>query len=96
MASEPANPKLWQMVITQARARFATYPSPGASHWVHDQYVKHGGKFIDTSEVTKRKKAMIAARRHQLENQRAHYNDDKKSSNGQSSVKKSDKTKGKK
>jgi hypothetical protein len=42
---EPANPKLWQLVVAQARAKFATYPSPAASHWVHKEYVQKGGTF---------------------------------------------------
>ena len=58
MAQQPSNPKLWQMIITQARARFATYPSPAASHWVHDQYVKSGGKFYDPAEINRRKQAL--------------------------------------
>ena len=58
MAQQPTNPKLWQMIISQARARFATYPSPGASHWVHDQYVKSGGKFYDPAEVNRKKEAV--------------------------------------
>lgn len=57
MAQQPTNPKLWQMIISQARARFATYPSPAASHWVHDQYTKSGGKFFDPAEVNRRKEA---------------------------------------
>jgi hypothetical protein len=44
------------MIIMQAKARFATYPSPGASHWVHDQYIKHGGQFAEVSENTRQKK----------------------------------------
>lgn len=57
MAQQPSNPKLWQMLVTQAKARFATYPSPGASHWVHDQYVKSGGKFYDPAEVNRQREA---------------------------------------
>lgn len=57
MAQQPTNPKLWQMIISQARARFATYPSPAASHWVHDQYTKSGGKFFDPAEINRRKVA---------------------------------------
>jgi hypothetical protein len=59
VAQEPTNPKLWQMIIVQARAKFATYPSPGASHWVHEEYIKHGGQFEETSEYTKRKKQIL-------------------------------------
>lgn len=43
---KPANPKLWHAITLQARARFATYPSPAAAHWVHSQYVLKGGQFI--------------------------------------------------
>jgi hypothetical protein len=42
------------MVITQAKARFATYPSPGASHWVHAEYIRKGGQFKEVSEETRR------------------------------------------
>jgi hypothetical protein len=52
MAQIPANPKLWAMIVAQARAKFATYPSPGASHWVHKEYVNHGGHFREGSSDT--------------------------------------------
>lgn len=58
MAQVPTNATLWHMVVTQAKAKYATYPSPGASHWVHKRYVELGGKFEDTSETTRRKKLM--------------------------------------
>ena len=58
---EPTNQRLWQMIIMQAKARFAKYPSPGASHWVHDQYIKHGGQFATVSEETRQQKM---ARKH--------------------------------
>jgi len=44
---EPANPKMWNMYVAQAKARFRVYPSPTASSWVHAQYVQAGGKFVD-------------------------------------------------
>lgn len=44
--SEPLNPKLWRMVIEQAKRKFNVYPSPAASHWVHSEYEKHGGRFV--------------------------------------------------
>lgn len=50
----PTNPNLWQMVITQAKARFMKYPSPGASHWVHSEYKRKGGQFKEVSEETRR------------------------------------------
>jgi len=52
----PTNQRLWSMIIMQAKARFSKYPSPGASHWVHDQYIKHGGQFATVSEETRQKK----------------------------------------
>lgn len=43
----PANPKLWNMQVAQAKARFRVYPSPAAAHWVHSHYSQLGGKFVD-------------------------------------------------
>ena len=66
----PANPKMWNMYVAQAKARFRTFPSPTASSWVRSQYVKAGGKFVDkqsevdprfrdyADEAMKKKKAM--------------------------------------
>jgi hypothetical protein len=76
MAQVPANPKMYAMFVAQAKAKYATYPSPGASHWVHSQYEKHGGRFVETSEKTKaeklakqrfeaKKKAILARKRKQ-------------------------------
>lgn len=50
MAEKPANLKLWQMIIAQAKAKYSTYPNPAASHWVHTKYEQSGGKFINTSD----------------------------------------------
>lgn len=77
-SQEPANPKLWEMIIIQAKAKFATYPSPGASHWVHEQYVQHGGKFIESSAATKRKKELIRAYKNKVLAKKANYKDDEK------------------
>lgn len=77
MAQEPANPKLWQMIIIQAKAKFATYPSPGASHWVHEQYIQHGGKFIENSEATKRKKELLKKYKKKIQDKRSRYEDEK-------------------
>ena len=46
----PANPRLWNMVTTQAKSRFPKYPSPAAAHWVHSKYVQMGGKFVDSKK----------------------------------------------
>jgi len=77
MAQKPANQKLWDMTIVQAKARFATYPSPGASHWVHKQYVEHGGRFIESSEETKKKKMLVRMYKERVANRLAHAKDEK-------------------
>jgi len=43
----PANPKLWNMYVAQAKSRFRVYPSPAAAHWVHGHYAQSGGSFVD-------------------------------------------------
>lgn len=52
---KPGNPKLWAMVVAQARAKYHPYPSAGASHWVHSEYIKHGGHFLGTSDKESKK-----------------------------------------
>lgn len=42
----PANPKLWNMMVAQAKSRFRVYPSPAAAHWVHSHYSQLGGQFV--------------------------------------------------
>lgn len=46
----PANPKLWNMYVAQAKAKFRVYPSPAAAHWVHSHYSMVGGKFVDSEK----------------------------------------------
>ena len=31
----PANPKMYNSIVVQAKSKFAKYPSPAAAHWVH-------------------------------------------------------------
>ena len=51
----PANPKLWNMFVAQAKSRFRVYPSPAAAHWVHLHYAQVGGKFVNKeSEIDPR------------------------------------------
>ena len=45
-----ANPRLWNMITTQAKTRFPKYPSPAAAHWVHTRYAQMGGKFVDSKK----------------------------------------------
>jgi hypothetical protein len=65
MASKPANPKMWAMIVAQAKAKYSNYPNPGASHWVHKTYVEHGGRFIETTEADR--KMGIAKKKHERE-----------------------------
>lgn len=72
MADVPTNQKLWGMVVFQAKAKYHTYPSPGASNWVHKRYVELGGKFEETSEKTAREKAVEAMKERLLKEKMAH------------------------
>lgn len=42
----PANPRLFNMIATQAKTKFPKYPSPAAAHWVRSRYTQMGGKFV--------------------------------------------------
>lgn len=75
MAQIPTNPKLWQLVVLQAKARFVKYPSPAASHWVHRHYEEEGGRFEDSSIQTRRKE--IASRQFENAKKAKHGNKDK-------------------
>ena len=44
----PQNPRLWAMLQNEARQRFDTYPSIPASKWIHNEYVKRGGIFVES------------------------------------------------
>lgn len=46
----PANPKLYNMITTQAKTRFPKYPSPAAAHWVHSKYLQMGGRFVGSEK----------------------------------------------
>ena len=65
---KPANPKLYAMIVAQARAKYSNYPNPGASAWVHKKYVQSGGQFIETNEATRAK--TMAKRKHEKEQER--------------------------
>ena len=55
--SVPANPKLWHTFVLQAKAKFPKYPSLPASKWVHQEYVKHGGRFVSEATLHQAKHA---------------------------------------
>ena len=46
----PANQKLWNMYVSQAKARYHVWPSPTAAKWVHDHYAQSGGRFVDSQK----------------------------------------------
>lgn len=47
----PANPKMYNMLVAQAKTRFRVYPSPAAAHWVHSHYTQLGGKFVPSKKM---------------------------------------------
>jgi hypothetical protein len=38
------------MLVAQAKQKFPTYPSLPASKWIHQEYVKRGGIFVDSKK----------------------------------------------
>jgi hypothetical protein len=46
----PANPRLYNLIVTQAKSKFPKYPSPAAAHWVHSQYGMKGGKYVTSKK----------------------------------------------
>ena len=50
----PANQRLWDLLIARAKHRFNVYPSPAASHWVHQEYVNAGGQFVKSRKDMKK------------------------------------------
>ena len=67
MADVPTNEKLYAMVVTQAKAKYRIYPSPGASHWVHRRYLELGGRFEDSEKIAERKALMRKVIEHRRE-----------------------------
>jgi hypothetical protein len=46
----PANPKMYNSIVVQAKSKFAKYPSPAAAHWVHTKYTQMGGRFVPSKK----------------------------------------------
>ena len=80
MASKPANIKLYQMIVAQARAKYSNYPNPGASHWVHERYIQSGGKFIETTEQTRKLEMQKKKHNKKVKDKSASVKPDKKDS----------------
>jgi len=51
---KPGNPKLYAMFVAQARAKYSSYPNPGASAWVSKKYQQAGGQYVETTEASRR------------------------------------------
>lgn len=79
MAEVPTNEKLWAMVVFQAKTKYHPYPSPGASAWVHQQYLHLGGKFEDRNEHTRRKAVVKQMWERKLKEKHAQNQSDAKS-----------------
>jgi hypothetical protein len=45
-----ANPRLYNLITTQAKSRFPKYPSPSAAHWVHTRYTQMGGRYVGSEK----------------------------------------------
>ena len=73
------------MIVAQARAKYSSYPNPGASAWVHKRYIQSGGQFIETTEATRR----VAMAKRKEDREKAKHLETKKDD------KKGDKKKGK-
>jgi hypothetical protein len=81
VAEIPTNEKLYAMVVTQAKAKYRIYPSPGASHWVHRRYLELGGRFEDSEKIAERKAMLRRAIEHRREMAaKAHSKKDEKDS----------------
>lgn len=57
------NPRLWKIVVIQAKAKFHKWPSPAASHWAHEKYKQLGGKFKSGSDDDEKAKKLASHQR---------------------------------
>lgn len=78
MSDVPANKRLWDTLVQQAKGKFKTWPSIPASTWVRKQYIQHGGRFVDSKQVTAAKKRKEAAKEHSGDHKKDAKKSDKK------------------
>lgn len=76
---KPANPRLYATIVAMARAKYSSYPNPGASAWVHKRYIQSGGQFIETTEATRRAGMAKKKADKEQEEKRSDKKEDKKS-----------------
>ena len=55
----PANPRLWELLVARAKHQFTVYPSPAASHWVHQKYEESGGQFVKSKKDLKERERRL-------------------------------------
>ena len=67
MSQIPANTKLWNMLIAQAKTKFRVWPSAAASAWVHQHYVNMGGRFVESVKALNVKEKQGRSAEHEKE-----------------------------
>ena len=53
MSAAPTDPRLYQQVKNEAKARFAVWPSAYASGWLVREYKKRGGRFQEGNHASR-------------------------------------------
>lgn len=67
MSQIPANQKLWNMLVMQAKTKFNVWPSAAASAWVHQHYVQMGGRFVESVKALNVKEKQGRKEEHEKE-----------------------------
>lgn len=66
----PANPRLYNMVRTQAMTRFSK-ESPSKAHWIHAKYSQMGGKYVTSKKEIDPRNRDYAAEKKEKEEKKA-------------------------
>jgi hypothetical protein len=83
--AQPDNPKLYNMLLQQAKAKFPSHKPNGLSYpaakWFGNEYARQGGKYVDSikqvdpqkrdfkEEEVKKKKRKVADHKNKLKKQ---------------------------
>jgi hypothetical protein len=68
----PANPRLYNLVKTQALSRFQK-ESPAKAHWIHTKYTQMGGKYVSSKkEIDPRNRDYVAEKKEKDEKKATH------------------------
>ena len=68
----PANPRLYNMVRTQAMTRFSK-ESPSKAHWIHAKYSQMGGKYVTSKKEIDPRNRDYAAEKKEKEEKKAKH-----------------------